>query len=165
MKKEWKKSEVFEELPKRHWIKKFLCLVRTNTQTGPTEWWGEIKTLRERSLTHDLSRQQDGLTSTLCLHTCLSTCQLRPTDDVLEGSGAVHSNAEALWVGLGRCGQGPDWVSQHCRANTCLDFTTKPLRPLSGWAQRLLCRFHFGSLGSQWEYECSSDARVPWNEK
>lgn len=59
---------------------------------------GGIKTLRERSLTHDLSRQQDGLTSTLCLHTCPSTCQLRPTDDVLEGSGAVptHSNAEAL---------------------------------------------------------------------
>lgn len=27
------------------------------------------------------------------------------------------------------CGQGPVWVSQQCRATTCLDLTAKPLRP------------------------------------
>lgn len=50
-------------------------------------------------------------------------------DDVPEGPGSVptHSNTEALSVGMRQhwCGQGPAWVSQRCRTNTCLDFYHK----------------------------------------
>lgn len=125
---------------------------KTNPQTGLKEWWG-VKN-PQKGLLNMIWAGSRAAFQPLCadIPACQAASSAYPTDDVVEGPGSVptHTNTEALWVGMRRwlCGQGPVWVSQHCRANTCLDFTTKPLRPLSRWAQRLLCRFHFGSSGS-----------------
>lgn len=67
--------------------------------------------------------------TTAGLHTWLSARQPLPTDDAPAGQGSLptHFTTEAVWVRHETpwCGQGPAWVSQSCRTNTCLDFYHK----------------------------------------
>lgn len=81
---------------------------------------------------------------------CQPASSANSTDEAPEGPGCMptHSNTEALWVSMRRwlCVQGPVWVSQCNRANTCLDFYHKaPEAPQSMSPEiavlLLLCEF------------------------
>lgn len=108
------------------------------------------------TLKHDPRRQKASLPATLCLHTCLSVCQLCISHGVPEGPGSVptHSNTEALWVGMRRwlSGQGPVWVSQHCRAKTCLDFYHKAPQAPQSMSPEIAVPLSLWDLGI-WERE------------
>lgn len=123
-----------------------------------------------RPLKHDPGRQQGSLPATSCLHTCLSTCQLcishgwcsrgaRLRADTFRHRGPLSREWDGGYVARDQSGSAS--TAKLIRAQT---FTTKPLRPNTRWAQRLLCRFHFGSSGSEM-WERGGGASVLRNEK
>lgn len=123
----------------------------------------------QRPLKHDPGRQQGSLPATLCLHTCLSTCQLCISHGwCSRGAGSVptHFDTEALWVGMRRrlCGQGPVWVSQHRQAYTCPDFYHKAPQAQHSMSPAIAVPLSLWELGI-WEWERGGGASVPRNEK
>lgn len=152
----------------RDWIEKF-AHKKTNNETGLREWWRgfflkthrPLKTWSEKAVGQPSSHLVPTYLSVYlpALHIPLMMFQRGP------GSVSTHSNTEALWVGmrLWLCGQGPVWGSQHCRANTCLDFYHKAPQAPQSMSPEIAVPLSLWELGI-WAWEWRGKA-LEWELK